>query len=319
MNQTVNQQIQRPQGIGGSDVAALLGLSPFKSPVQLWAEKVGHPGATPLEGMHLRLGQHLEPFVAKEYEMATGLVAQIHQAPIFHREHRYFFAHVDRLVQSNPNTDHWVDGITRADTVLECKTASVFNKGEWGESLSDQVPTHYLLQCAWYMALTHCMQADVAVLIGNQDFRIFRVHRNFELESAILAHAQRFWQECVLAGIPPAPMSPLDANLLYPVSKSGVRLQASSETVQAIDRLRAIQGQIKLFEQEMEVLKSSVMSSMGESEELVLGEQVIATWKSTNPAKRLDTQALKAAYPEIAKEYTLETSPTRRFVVKEAA
>ena len=62
------KNIQRPYGIGGSDIAALLGLSPYKTPLELWAEKVGHPGIKESQGMHFRFGQHVEPFIAKEYE-----------------------------------------------------------------------------------------------------------------------------------------------------------------------------------------------------------------------------------------------------------
>ena len=319
MKPTHIQHLSRPHGIGGSDVAALLGLSPFKSPVQLWAEKTSHAGTASSEALHLRLGHHLEPFVVAEYERATGLVAQCHQEPIFHKEHRYFFAHVDRLVQSNPSSNHKVDGITLADTVLECKSTSAFNKDEWGEAYTDQVPTHYMLQCAWYMALTQCMQTDVAVLIGNQDFRIFRIYRNHDLEAAMLEHAKRFWQRCVLEGIPPAPKSPADASIIYPASKTGVRVHANDEAIKNIERLRELQQQMKELDQEMEHLKSLVMSAMGDSEELAAGERLLATWKSTKPVKRLDTQALRAAHPDIAKAFTVESEGSRRFVVKEAA
>ena len=221
MNPNENLHLRRPHGIGGSDVAALLGLSPYKSPVQLWAEKVGHPGFEHAQGIHLRLGQHLEPFVAAEYERSTGLVAKVHPDPIFHAEHPFFFAHVDRLVQTDPACTNRVGGVTLADTVLGCKTSGAFNKGEWGEAHTDQVPTPYMLQCAWYMALTHCDRANVAVLIGNNDFRVYHLHRNSELESAIFDHAKRFWSECVVAGVPPAPKSALDASILYPFSRPG--------------------------------------------------------------------------------------------------
>ena len=74
----------RPIGIGGSDIAALLGLSPYKTPLELWAEKVGHPGLKASQGIHLRFGQHVEPFIAKEYERSTGLVTHVHPETITH-------------------------------------------------------------------------------------------------------------------------------------------------------------------------------------------------------------------------------------------
>lgn len=69
---------KRPHGIGGSDIAALLDLSPYKTPLELWAEKVGHPGIKESQGIHLRFGQHVEPFIAKEYERSTGLVTHVY-------------------------------------------------------------------------------------------------------------------------------------------------------------------------------------------------------------------------------------------------
>ena len=318
MNPNENLHLRRPHGIGGSDVAALLGLSPYKSPVQLWAEKVGHPGFEHAQGIHLRLGQHLEPFVAAEYERATGLVAKVHPDPIFHAEHPFFFAHVDRLIQTDPACTNRVGGLTLADTVLECKTSGAFNKGDWGEAHTDQVPTPYMLQCAWYMALTQCNRADVAVLIGNQDFRLYRLHRNMELESAMLDHAKRFWEECVLGGVPPTPKSTLDASILYPLHKPGMRVHASTEVIEAVDRLRSCQQQMKVLEVEMERLKSRVMSCMTDAEELVDGERVIATWKCTKPARRLDAQALRVAHPEIAERFMVSNAVSRRFIVKDS-
>jgi hypothetical protein len=76
---------------------------------------------------------------------------------------------------------------------------------------------------------------------------------------------------------------------------------------------------MKELDQEMEHLKSLVMSYLGEFEELAIGERVLATWKSTKPVKRLNTQALKAAHPDISKAFTVEGMPSRRFVVKESA
>ncbi len=140
-NQRENEQIQ---GIGGSDIAALLGLSLYKSPLELWAQKVGHPMRKPTEGVQLRFGQFVEPFVALEYERLTGLHTVEHIPPLFHHEHEFMYGHVDRLVVSSADKTAIVNGRVIAETLLECKTTSVFNKDEWGEEGSDQVPNAYL-------------------------------------------------------------------------------------------------------------------------------------------------------------------------------
>jgi hypothetical protein len=57
---------------------------------------------------------------------------------------------------------------------------------------------------------------------------------------------------------------------------------------------------------------------MGEAEELVSGGRVLATWRCTKPARRLDVQALRLAHPDLAETFTVSGAVARRFVVKEA-
>ena len=61
----------RPLGIGGTDIGAILGLSPYKTPLELWSELVSSDPQKSRDLLHLRYGQHNESFVAREYERAT--------------------------------------------------------------------------------------------------------------------------------------------------------------------------------------------------------------------------------------------------------
>jgi putative phage-type endonuclease len=231
MNNATELISNRPHGIGGSDIAAVLGLSPYKTALQLWAEKVGHPGATEPSGIHLRFGQHLEPFVASEYERVTGLHTSEVGYPIFHPEHGFMFASIDRLVTNSEEEQATANGRVVAQKILECKTASVFSRGEWGAEGTDQVPTAYLLQCAWYMAVADCDRADLAVLLGNNDFRVYTVKRDIRLEGLMIDQAQRFWFDHVLACEPPPPQTAEDALLLFPKDEQGLKVEADDETM----------------------------------------------------------------------------------------
>jgi predicted phage-related endonuclease len=167
------------------------------------------------------------------------------------------------------------------------------------------------------MALTNCDRADVAVLIGNQEFRIYRIYRNAQLESLVLEQAKRFWDICVIGGEPPNTKSTQDANIIHPFSKKGAKVVASPEIAEVVDRIKICQREIKKLDLEMESLKAQVMSTMAEGEELTLEDKVIATWKSTKPAKRLDAQSLKLAHPDIAQAFTVIGVESRRFVIKD--
>jgi putative phage-type endonuclease len=310
-------EIKQVQGIGGSDIAALLGLSPFKTPLELWAQKVGHPMRKPIEGVHLRFGQFVEPFVALEYERLTGLHTVEHFPPLFHPVHEFMYGHIDRFVMPQAGMPAVVDGIVSTDTLLECKTTSVFNKDDWGEEGSDQVPNAYLLQCAWYMAITDCTRADIAVLIGNQDFRLYRIQRDEKLESLMLDQAKRFWFDHVLAGVPPQPQTVDDVKLLFPQEDPDKTLEASPEVVDALQQLKTLQNTSKALEEKAEAVKSKIMQAMGQAEKLSHNGQVLATWKCPKPTQRIDTQAIKTRYPNIVKECSVITPASRRFVIKD--
>jgi predicted phage-related endonuclease len=254
-----------------------------------------------------------------EYERLTGLHTVEHIPPLFHHEHEFMYGHVDRLVVASPDMPAVVDGNVMAETLLECKTTSVFNKDEWGEEGSDQVPNAYLLQCAWYMAITDCARADIAVLIGNQDFRLYRIHRDEKLEGLMLDQAKRFWFDHVLAGVAPQPQTVDDVRLLFPQEVPDKTLEAPPEVVDALQQLKALQNRSKALEEKAEAVKTKIMQAMGQAEKLSHNGQVLATWKCPKPTQRIDTQAIKTRYPDIAKECAVITPASRRFVVKDFA
>ena len=137
----------RPLGLGGTDIGAILGLSPYKTPLELWSELVSGEQPTSRDLIHLRFGQHAESFIASEYERATGLFTAQHSPTLFHKKHGFMFGHVDRFVLDTPDTPAVVDGTITANKLLECKTSSAFSKNDWGEPGTDQVPPLYLVQC----------------------------------------------------------------------------------------------------------------------------------------------------------------------------
>jgi predicted phage-related endonuclease len=271
----------------------------------------------PTEGVHLRFGQFVEPFVALEYERLTGFHTVEHIEPFLHPEYEFMYGHVDRLVVPSADMPAVVDGMVMAEALLECKTTSVFNKDEWGEEGSDQVPNAYLLQCAWYMAITGCARADVAVLIGNQDFRLYRINRDEKLEGLMIDQARRFWFDHVLARVPPQPQTVNDVRLLFPQEEQEKSLEATPEVVEALQQLKELQNTSKALEEKAEAVRAKILSAMGPAEKLNHNGQVLATWKCPKPTQRIDTQAIKTRYPDIAKECAVITPASRRFVVKD--
>ena len=90
----------RSKYIGGSDIGALLGLSPFKSPLAVWMEKTGKE-VKPVDSLPLRFGSFVEEFVANEYAKATGFALRHDESIYIHPDHSYMSAHIDRFVHSD--------------------------------------------------------------------------------------------------------------------------------------------------------------------------------------------------------------------------
>ncbi len=309
----------RPLGLGGTDIGAILGLSPYKTPLELWSELVSGEQPASRDLIHLRFGQHAESFIASEYERATGLFTAQHSPTLFHKKHGFMFGHVDRFVLDTPDTPAVVDGTITANKLLECKTSSAFSKNDWGEPGTDQVPPLYLVQCAWYMAITECQAADLAVLIGNSDFRIYTIERDMELEGLILSHAQHFWHEHVIAQIPPEPISVQDAALLFPKESAGMSVEADEKLLESIRSYQESTSKSQTLSSECERLKLEILSFMGQAEKLTHAGKTLATWKCSKPTTRIDTKALAQAHPEIASAFTTDVLGSRRFLLKDVS
>jgi putative phage-type endonuclease len=309
----------RPLGLGGTDIGAILGLSPYKTPLELWSELVLGEQPANRDLIHLRFGQHAESFIASEYERATNLFTAEHSPTLFHKKHGFMFGHVDRFVLETPDTPEVVDGTITADKLLECKTSSAFSKNDWGEPGTDQVPPLYLVQCAWYMAITECRSADLAVLIGNSDFRVYTIERDLELEGLILSHAQHFWHEHVLGKKPPEPISVQDASILFPKEAPNSSVLANEEILQSITAYRKACTESQTLSEECEKLKLEILNYMGHAEKLTFGSKTLATWKCAKSSTRIDTKALAQAHPDIASEFSSTVMGSRRFLLKDAS
>jgi putative phage-type endonuclease len=306
----INQDfsVDRSKYIGGSDIGAILGLSRFRSPLEIWMEKTGKETKT-LDSLPLRFGSFAEEFVASEYSRATSFEL-IHDESIYiHPQYSYMSAHIDRFVLE--------DRSSSPTRILECKTASPFTSGEWGEIGSDEVPMSYLCQCIWYMAITNINKVDLAVLFANSDFRVYEISRDLELESTILQKASAFWNDYVLKDTPPPAQSEADCHTLFSKSDSSKSVEAKVQTLELIKRLQIVNSEIDSRELEVSHIKRSIMSELGEAETLTHQGKVLATWKAPKPSFRLDSKRLELEYPELASNYKIPVQNSRRLVIKQ--
>ena len=309
----INQDFSpdRTKYIGGSDIGAILGLSRFRSPLEVWMEKTGKE-VRKADSLPLRFGSFAEEFVANEYARSTGFEL-LHDESIFvHPEHSFMSAHIDRFV---------LDSVGATPSrILECKTANPFTsgfKGEWGEVGSDEVPMSYLCQCIWYMAITGIESCDLAVLFGNSDFRIYEIARDKALEEMVIGQATTFWHDYVLKDLPPPVQSIADCQTLFSKGNPNQSVEASQETVELTRHLQLLNAEIDVREEEISSIKQTIMSQMGEAETLTYQGKILATWKAPKPSFRLDGKQLEMDHPELASNYKIPVQNSRRLVIKD--
>jgi putative phage-type endonuclease len=312
----INQDFTRERAkyLGGSDLGAILGLSKYRTAVDVWLEKTGKQ-CSERESLPMRFGRFAEAFVAQEYAGLTGHHLVHHEDAVAHSHYTYLQGHIDRFVHPSDEPLFDAKGKCLAKALLECKTANPFAKQEWGDAGSDQVPLPYLIQCAWYLLLTQVPSCDVAVLFGNADLRIYQIPRDPELEVLLLEHAIRFWEDHVLKDIPPPAKCEADYQHLFAMGTQRM-IDASPEIVKLIQELLRVQEQIEQQEQQVSQMKQRIMGVMEDAEILHLDGKVLATWKAPKPSVRLDAKRLSEEHPEWALPYQVPVQPSRRLLIK---
>jgi len=300
MNFNRNEWLQeRRKGIGGSDVAAILGMSKWKTPLDVYLDKTGQLADTP-DNAPMLWGRNLEPVVRQHYSDVTGRTVRVPNEILRHPEYEFMLANLD--------------GVTNDGRVLEVKTARTGD--EWGEEGTDQVPAQYLLQVQHYMAVTGMPVADVAVLIGGQDFRLYHVEEDPELHGILIEREGEFWNHHVIAGVPPEPVTYTDMIASYGRKSVAEEVEADTNTFQAVLGLKSIKQEIARLEQEEENLKAIIFRALGSRDTLVSNGKTLATWKESKPRQTIDSKTLQAAYPEIYRQFLKTGEPSRRFLLK---
>ena len=305
----------RAKSLGGSDIGPILGLSKYRSPLDVWMEKTGKM-KNEIDNLPIRFGKFAEEFVATEYELATGFPLVEYPRAIVHPDYDYMHGHVDRFICFTPAI-YDENGHLIANRILECKTANPFTQSEWGETGTDQVPLPYLVQCVWYMMITNIDQADLAVLFGNADFRIYEIQRDHELEQMVMEKAMNFWENHVLKDIPPEPSNERDLKQLFKNSTSNKSVESNSEMLNQIKQIHQINQAIEKYESEISQIKQSIMNHMQDAELLTYQGQTIATWKSPKPSFRLDAKKFAIEHPDLASQYQVAIQNNRRLTIKE--
>jgi len=295
---------QRRRGIGGSDAACVLGLSPWKTPYALWLEKTGQSADDDADSAAMLWGRTLEPVIRAHYCAQTGRTVQTPQCIIAHPDYPWMLANVD--------------GLTDCGKVLEIKTARFAD--DWGEAGSDEVPDAYALQVQHYMAVTGRAAADIAVLIGGSDFRIYHVPENRELQSNLMEAEAAFWQ-LVQSKTPPAPTTFAEAQQRWLAEKGATSKSAAAgdDILPIVRELRQLRheikdGEVRKAQYELQIIE--YMHNIGCDTLLDETGRAICTNKPIKGARRFNAKAFAVEHAKLYAQYLHEAAPYMRFAFK---
>lgn len=261
---TEQQRLNRLNGIGASDSPIIMGFSNFKTPYELYLEKIGQISADNTETPQQYWGNMLEDAVRKHFEKVNDVIVT-EPDTVYHSKYPFIFANLDGFIESK-------------NAVLEIKCANSFMKQEWDDALEDGIPMQYLIQIAKQVAI---MNADVgycAVLIGGNEYRQYTYERDLELERLIIDSDIEFWNR-VQERREPDPIRISDLVLRYP-GRTGENINSSNEIYEVISNIKHIQTEVKEKQVKIDEYKMEVMNYMKDAENLVdESDFTLATWK----------------------------------------
>lgn len=288
----------RSKFLGGSDIAAVLGISPWKSAVDLWRDKT-----TPrVEGARKKVftrGARWESVVAEM--LVESLQQDGHTVEVVAANKRYQDAD-HPFMASEIDFEVRLDGAEEI-TNVELKTVHPFKIREWGESGSDELPVHYTAQVMWGLGITRRRNGLLAALFGADELRTYPVAADAETIDAIRARGLAFWTDHVLADVAPEPQSIEDLSKLFDTDSDAPALLADEDLAAKVMRLRAAAAEIRAREAEIETIEFDVRRAMGACTEIVMpnGKSAIE-WKRRS-GTFIDEAGLKEAHPKIAREF----------------
>lgn len=270
--------------IGGSNAAGILGISPYRTPLQEYLAMTGQPEPETAEReAFFRRRKALEPFAVDLFEQETGLaIARVNER---HTDSDHSFIRAE------------IDAETTGGANLEIKTVNPFAAKDWGESGTDQIPVYVTAQAMHGLMVTNRQLCHVLALIGFDDVRIFSVARDEETIAALRAREVEFWTAHVVPRIAPEPSNASDVLRLF-ARDSGDAIEATSEIIDTLNQLRTLKASARHPETLIALMEEQIKLFMRGHAVLTANGAPLATWKSQG-CTRFDQKAFGAAHPEL--------------------
>ena len=292
--------------VGGSDVAAIFGVSPWTTPLELWLIKKGR--MKPPKKMNqdqLAMGHMLEPIAAEWYARKSGNHVYQDTGLYQHADHPYALANFDRRFTRASDGE---------DGILECKSSTYHKADHWADGA---IPLYYEMQLRFYLSVADVTHGAFSCIWGNNpenDLAMPEIERDSAKEDMIFERLDEWiWS---LENDKPPTMSGVSSSLameslarIYGASQPSLptiefprKYERSLRQIAMLQgKVRDCESEIKLYEKEIEAHSVRIAELMKEHEHGILTtttDKLLIDFV-TKRTKRPDSKALKTKYPTV--------------------
>lgn len=291
----------RRKGLGGSDIAPILGISKWSSAIDIWLSKTNQKHDDCVQSEVMEWGHILEPVIREHFRKVTGKKVIEVKAILQSIEHPYMIADIDGLTEDNSGNP----------AILECKCVSEYKRSEW----EDDIPVYYRTQVEHYLAVTGLGTAYVAALIGGNSFVIREVHADKEMQEMLVAVEADFWRKVVNMERPAPDSSDACKALLDNIYKGGVseKIVLPDEAIEWLDLYLEATVLEDSAKEQKQLASNNLKAIMGDNDVATCQGHTIS-WKPVS-SERFDSKAFKEEQPELYSKYT-KSSTSRRFQIR---
>lgn len=289
---------ERLSSIGASEVAAVLGLSKWQTPLSVYNAKMGVPSDFPAELSYVTHASEdvvagwVEAFHPEWGTVEPGFMARSTAAPWLH-------ATFDRILLQPDGTR----------IPLQIKTGHQNAAKSW----DDGVPADYQIQEQIEMLVYGAQTARLVVMHGGRTFAFYDIERDDDfLNNFVIPTTGEFWTENVLAKVAPQPYTSTEAAAVWPANEE--------ETVEATDaeleKWVAYGGLLedaKAVDVKIESLRFELQQTMKTASRMTYNGAPLFAWKESKPVSRFNLAQFKADYAEVAADYMTVSPPARPF------
>ena len=263
----------RSNGLGGTDVAAILGLSPWKTAIDVYSAKVNPQSIPDLDNEMLWWGLALEPIVRDRYALRFGVEVVPPSGLDKHFSNCRPWKDTQLIIGDETwkiaAPDGWIPSINGG---YEGK-CSARKSGEWGEEGSPVVPAHYFAADSWYMHVTDAKCWNFGVLFSGNSLEQYHIDRDLDFEHDMVEAARGFWHDFVLPEVEP-PVDQTESYGRYLARKfslgtSEVIERPSQEILDWTAEMKLADDQCKAAEERKQLANNQLRALIGDAQKAI--------------------------------------------------